>query len=126
MKFHQYLHKTHTDKQEKSQGAAALRDDAILIFKLVNFSFSQSDFSNLSAVRSPQRESLSLRTLKFCQYQHETHTDKQEKPQGAEALRNDAIIILKLVNFCFLKSKTCALVWYFTKLLRQKVQVLGQ
>jgi hypothetical protein len=50
LRFHQYLHKTHTNEQKQSQGAAALRDDAILIFKLVNFGFSQSEFSNLSAV----------------------------------------------------------------------------
>ncbi len=51
LKFHQYLHETHTDLQKKLQGTAALRDDVILIFKLVNFSFSLIEFSNLSAVR---------------------------------------------------------------------------
>jgi hypothetical protein len=49
-KFHQYLHETHRDIQKKPQGAAALRDDAILIFKLVSFSFSLCEFSNFSAV----------------------------------------------------------------------------
>jgi hypothetical protein len=55
--------------------------------------------------KAPQTKYLSLRTLKFHQYQHETHSDKQKKKQGTGTLRNDAIIALKLVNFCFLKSE---------------------
>jgi hypothetical protein len=63
--------------------------------------------------------------LKLCQHQHETHKDKQKKPQGAATLRNDAILIFKLVNFCCSKSEIRSLVLYITKPLRQKVQGLG-
>jgi hypothetical protein len=42
LKIPQYLHKTHTDKWKKRQGAATLRDDAVLIFKLDNFGFASS------------------------------------------------------------------------------------
>jgi hypothetical protein len=71
--------------------------------------------------KATQTKSLSLRTLKFCQYQHETHKDKQKKLQGAATLRDDAILIFKLVNFCCSKSEIRSLVQYITKLLRQKV-----
>jgi hypothetical protein len=50
--------------------------------------------------KAPQTESLSLGTLKFCQYQHKTHTDKRIKTQGAATLRGDATLIFILVNFC--------------------------
>jgi hypothetical protein len=40
LKFHQYLHKALSDKPKKQQGAATLRGDVILIFKIDNFSFS--------------------------------------------------------------------------------------
>ncbi len=72
LKFRQYLHKTQTDKLEKPKGTETLRDDAILIFKLVNFFFSRKEISHLGAgvvpYKVPQTEILSPRTLKFCQY----------------------------------------------------------
>jgi hypothetical protein len=51
--------------------------------------------------KASQTESLSPRTLKFRQYLHEPHTDKQKKPQGAGTLRDEAILIFKPVNFYF-------------------------
>ncbi len=55
-------------------------------------------------LKASQTESLGLRTLKFCQYLHKTHTDKRKKPQGAATCREDAILIFKLVNFYFSPS----------------------
>jgi hypothetical protein len=97
-------------------------------FKLVISTFHHVNFRTLCSVvpyKSSQTESSTLRTLKFCQYQHETHIDKQKKPQGAVALRNYASLIFKLVNFCSSTSETRTLVQYLTKPLRQKVLVLG-
>jgi hypothetical protein len=107
LKFCQYQPKTYTDQQKKPQSAATLRDDAIIIFKLVMFCFSPSEFSRFGAAhhKAPQTDSLSFRMLNFRQYQHKTHTDKQKKPQGAATIMNDAILILKQVNFCFSKSE---------------------
>ncbi len=128
LKFRQYPHETHTDKQKKLQGAATLRDDAIIIFKLVNFCFWPKEFSHFGVgvvpYKAPQTESLRPRTMKICQYQHETHTDKQEKPQGTASLRNDASLIFILVSFCFFKSEISTLVRCITKTLRQEVHVL--
>ncbi len=43
--------------------------------------------------------SSSLMTLKFRQYQHETHTNKQKNPQGVATFRDDAIIIFPPISF---------------------------
>jgi hypothetical protein len=43
---------------EKQQGAAALRNDAILIFKLANFCFSKSESRTWVLYKGPQAESL--------------------------------------------------------------------
>jgi hypothetical protein len=52
-------------------------------------------FCKVGTLQSSQTESLSLRKLKFCQYLHERHSEKQKKPQGTETLRDDAILILR-------------------------------
>jgi hypothetical protein len=58
-------------------------------------------FCEVGTLQSPSDRKLGLRTLKFRQYLHKTHTDKKKKSQGAAALRDDAILIFKLVNFRF-------------------------
>jgi hypothetical protein len=105
--------------RKKPQDAATLIDDVILIFKRVNFCFSPSEFLQCGTLQSPSDRS--LRSLKFCQYQHKASSVKQKKQQGAVALRNDAILIFKLTNFCFSKSETRTLVRYLTNALRRKV-----
>ncbi len=57
-------------------------------------------FGKWVTFKAPQTESLSLRTLKFRQYIHKIHTDIWKKPQGTATLRDDAILIFILVNFC--------------------------
>jgi hypothetical protein len=80
-------------------------------------------FCEVGTLKAPQTESVRLRMLKFRQYLHKIHTDKQKKPQGAAALRDDAILIFKLVNFSFSLSEFLSFseVWYLRKPLRQKV-----
>jgi hypothetical protein len=56
--------------------------------------------------KAPQTNCLSLRALKFRQYQHETHTNKQKKLQGTGTLSNDAIIIFKLSISVFQQVKS--------------------
>jgi hypothetical protein len=58
-------------------------------------------FYEVATLKVPQTESLSLRMLKFGQSLHKTHTDKRKNPQDAATCRHDAILIFKLVNFCF-------------------------
>jgi hypothetical protein len=75
--------------------------------------------------KATQTKSVILRTLKFRQYQHETHKEKKKKPQGAVTLRNDAILIFKLLNFCCSKSENRTLVLSITKPFRQNFQGIG-
>jgi L-lactate permease len=76
-------------------------------------------------VKAPQTESLSLRMLKFCQYKHKTHKDKQTNHKVLRLSGMMQFLIFKLVSFCCSKSEISTLVRYITKLLRQKVQVAG-
>ena len=83
MKFRRYLDETCTHKQKKQQGVSTLRDDAdwkISAFHRVNFAL----WYGAVPYKAPQTESLSLRMLKFCQYQQETHTNKQKKSRALQ------------------------------------------